>query len=127
MGKQFTAIMPDGSERFAAELSMGRAKLFYDIALLLERYVQLPCGITPDPGDDEHRIDPELFVLFFERVWSEGWLTDAHEGFISGWAAHAAGMIENIFLRPRSWVDRNGVKLSIQRYLRPDEYPTPTQ
>jgi len=124
MGKQFTAIMPDGSERFAADFSMDRAQLFYDIALLLERYVHLPCGIGPDPGDDEHRIDSTLFVPFFERVWSEGWLTDAQGGFLSGWATYAAGMIENISLQSHSWVDRHGVALSVQRYTRPDEIQT---
>jgi hypothetical protein len=121
MGKEYIAIMPDGTERFAADFSMDRAALFYDIALLLERYVQLPCGIAPDPGDDTHRIDASLFVPFFERVWNQGWLTDVRGGFLSGWAAHAAGIIENITLQLRRWVDRNGTELRVERYLRPDE------
>ena len=121
MGKLYTAIMPDGSERFVADFSMGRASLFYDIALLLERYVQLPCGIGPDPGDDEHRVDPSQFIPFFEQVWSQGWIAEVKGGFVSGWAAHAAGIVENITLQPKQWVDRNGEVLSVKRYLRPDE------
>ena len=121
MGKQYTAIMPDGSERFAADFSIGRATLFYDIALLLERHVHLPCGISLDPGDDTHRINPILFIPFFECIWHQGWLTECRSGFLSGWAAHAAGIIENITLRPRRWTDRDGIDLSVQRYLRADE------
>jgi hypothetical protein len=125
LGKLFTAIMPDGSERFDAEMAMGRAALFYDIARLLERYVGLPCGISADDGADEHRIDPASFIAFFERLWGEGWVLESH-GFVSGWAAHAAGMIENITLGSRRWVDRNGNELSVQRYLRADEIPMAT-
>ncbi|CAN5768072.1 hypothetical protein BH09VER1_BH09VER1_45710 [soil metagenome] len=122
MGKQYTAIMPGGTERFAADFSMGRAALFYDIALLLERHVHLPCGIAPDPGDEEHRIDVSLFVPFFERVWSEGWLVDVQGGFLSGWAAYAAGIIENATLQSRTWTDRYGIQLSVRRYQKPDEF-----
>ena len=121
MGKLYTAVLPDGSERFAADFSMGRASLFYDIALLLERYVNMPCGIASDPGDDEHRVIASQFVPFFERVWSEGWIAESEGGFLSGWAAHAAGIIENITLQPRQWVDRKGATLPVQRYMRPDE------
>jgi hypothetical protein len=121
MGKLYTAVLPDGSERFVADFSMGRASLFYDIALLLEKYVKMPCGISPDPGDDEHRVTASQFLPFFERVWSEGWLVEVDAGFLSGWAAHAAGIVENITLQPKQWVDRNGVILSIRRYSRPEE------
>ena len=123
MGKEFIAAMADGTERFAATMSMGRASLFYEIALLLERYVGHPCGIAPDDGSDVHRIDPEVFLAFFERFWAQGWLGE-EGGFIHGWAAHAAGMIENITLEPREWVDRKGVVLNVQRYLRDDELGT---
>ena len=102
-----------------------RTALFCDIARLLERYVGLPCGIAADSGEDEHRIDPALFIAFFERLWGEGWILESH-GFVSGWAAHAAGMIENITLCSRRWVDRNGNELSVKRYLRPDEIPITT-
>jgi hypothetical protein len=121
MGKQFIALLADGSERFAADLSTGRAALFYDIALLLEGYVGHPCGISPDAGQDEHRINPAVFLPFFERVWKEGWLAEQESGFVAGWAGVAAGMIENITLAKRNWVDRNGTPLVVQRYLRPDE------
>jgi hypothetical protein len=121
MGKLYTAILPDGSERFAASFSMGRAALFYDIALLLERYVKMPCGIALDPGDDEHRVTASQFIPFFERVWNEGWITETGAGFLSGWAAHAAGIVENITLQPKQWIDRNGAVLTIRRYTRPDE------
>lgn len=121
MGKEFTAILPDGTERFAAGFANRRAQLFYDIALLLERYVNLPCGISPDTGEDEHLIDPAQFIPFFERVWKEGWPTDIRGGFLTGWAAYAAGMIENITLEKRTWVDRDGATLSPQRQMRPEE------
>ena len=121
MGKIYTAIIPDGSERFAADLSMGRAALFYDIALLLERYAGIPCGIAPDNGEDEHRIDTDLFISFFERLWDEGWLLEGRAGFLPDWAGHAAGMIENITLQSRRWVDRNGEELPVHRYQRPEE------
>ena len=127
MGRLYTAIMPDGSERFAAHLGMGRAALFYDIASLLERYVDLPSGIAAENGEDEYLIDPTLFIAFFDRLWSDGWILEMDAGYLSGWAAHAAGMIENITLQTRRWVDRNGVELSIKRYLRPDESSASTQ
>ena len=120
MGKEFVAVMADGTRRFAATMSIGRASLFYEISLLLERYVKRSCGIAPDNGNDEHQIDPEVFIAFFEEVWAQRWLGEA-EGFIHGWAAHAAGIIENITLQPRAWVDRRGVPLKVQRYLRDDE------
>jgi len=101
MGKLYTAIMPNGSERFAADFSMGRAALFYDIALLLERHIQMPCGISPDFGEDEHMITPSEFIPFFERAWNEGWILETRGGFLSGWANYAAGMVENITLEPR--------------------------
>jgi hypothetical protein len=123
MGKLYTAILPDGSECFAADFGMGRATLFFDIALLLERYVNMPCGIAPDAGDGEHKVIAAQFIPFFEQVWNEGWIAESKSGFLSGWAAHAAGIVENITLQPRQWVDRNGATLTIQRYTRPDENP----
>ncbi|MEZ5427741.1 MAG: hypothetical protein R2747_15840 [Pyrinomonadaceae bacterium] len=120
MGKEFTAKFSDGSERFAASMAMGRAALFYDIAVLLERYVGQSCGISVDNGMDEHEIDPDVFIAFFELVWKAGWIAEA-DGFIAGWASHAAGMIENITLEPRTWIDRDGVELKVARYLRNDE------
>jgi hypothetical protein len=100
---------------------MGRATLFFDIALLLERYVGLPCGIAPDAGEDEHLVDASLFVPFFESVWGAGWLAEILGGFLTGWAGHAAGIVGNITLQPRSWIDRNGRTLVVERYLRDDE------
>ncbi len=120
MGKEFTAFLEDGTTRFAATMSAPRAVLFYDLAVLLERYVGLPCGIAPDDGSDEYQINPKQFVAFFERLWEKGWLGDSH-GFIHGWAAHAAGMIENIEMKPRNWIDRNGISLEVQRYARANE------
>jgi len=81
----------------------------------------LPCGIAPDPGDDEHRIEPALFIAFFERVWDQGWITENRGGFLIGWAEYAAGIIENITLQQRAWTDRNGVLLFVRRYLRSEE------
>ena len=82
MGKLFTAVMPDGSERFAADMANGRAALFYDLAVLLEGYAGVPCGIAPDEGRDEHRIDPAAFLAFFERLWAEGWVLEVGHGFL---------------------------------------------
>lgn len=122
MGREFTAVMDDGTERFAASMAMGRTALFYDIALLLERYIERPCGISP-ASEDEHRIDPEIFMEFFEEFWNRGWIGEAG-GFVHGWAAYAAGMIENITLQPKTRVDRRGVELKVRRYLRQDELGT---
>jgi len=126
MGKEFTAVMQDGTERFAATMSNDRSRLFYQIAVLLESYVQLPCGISPDEGDDEHRIDPDAFIVFFEKVHATGWIT-APEGFTFGWASHAAGMIENITLKPRTWICRDGSSLKVSRYLRAEEIQSKKQ
>lgn len=119
MGREFVAVTDKGAERFAASMSMGRASLFNDIALLLERYVERPCGIRP-ASEDEHRIDPEIFMEFFEEFWNRGWIGE-ERGFVHGWAAYAAGMIENITLQPKTWVDRDGVELKVRRYLRMEE------
>jgi hypothetical protein len=120
VGKEFTARFPDGSERFAASFSMDRAKLFFDIARLLEQHVGMPCGISDDCGDDVHIINPEAFIAFFERFWDAGWLGE-DGGFLYGWAQYAAGAIENVTLEPRRWIDRNGRVLEVRRYPRPDE------
>lgn len=125
MGKEFTARFSDGSERFAASFSMGRAALFVDITHLLEKHLALPSGIANDPGNDEHVIDPDLFIAFFERFWDQGWLGEHRSGFLHGWAQHAAGMIENITRQSREWIDRNGEILEVRRYLREGEKGRP--
>ena len=120
MSQKFTAILEGGVERFAATMSTRRATLFYDLAVLLERYVELPCGIFPDTGKDEYQINSKQFIAFFECLWEKGWIGDS-QGFIRGWTVHAAGMIENIEMRQRNWVDRNGISMKVQRYVRTDE------
>lgn len=120
MGKEFTATMPDGSKRFAATMANQRATLFFQIAKLLESFVGRPCGILDDAGDNEHRIDPDEFIAFFEAVHAAGWITDTG-GFVYGWASHAAGMIENMTLTKRRWICRDGSELKISRYLRCEE------
>ena len=122
MGKLFTAVLPDGTERFAASMSNDRAKLFYELTVLLEhKFVNCSSGIQNDQGEDEYWIDPQQFIAFFEIVWEANWLTEHENGLLNGWARYAAGMIENITLKPRIWIDRNGHELKVRRYLRPDE------
>ncbi|MFO0979012.1 MAG: hypothetical protein U0996_21565 [Planctomycetaceae bacterium] len=122
MGKLFTARMPDGSERFAGGLSMGRAQLFFDMTKLLEKHLECTSGIADDIGEDEHVINPGEFIKFFECFWQQhDWMGERQSGFYHAWAAIAAGMIENITLTPRRWVDRNGEVLTVNRYQRPDE------
>lgn len=124
MGKQFTAVLPNKQERFAADMSNGRAQLFLGIAKLLESVVEMPCGIEEDNGRDEYYIHAESFLLFFEKVHASGWITDP-SGFVYGWACHAAGMIENITLTTKEWVCRDGSVLEIRRYLRPEDLGRP--
>lgn len=120
MGKYFTAILADGSERFAASMANNRADLFFDLAKTLERYVGKPCGIEVNPEDDEYRIDALRFIAFFEATHVGGWVTEP-EGFVGGWASHAAGMIENITLSAQTWTCRDGTVLPVRRYIRTDE------
>lgn len=118
MGKEFTAVLVDGSQRFAASMSNHRADLFVEVARLLERYVGRPSGIEED--NDEYRIDAPVFIGFFEAVHAAEWITYPR-GFLHGWAAHAAGMIQNITLTERTWTCRDGTALPVWRYLRDDE------
>lgn len=114
MGKFYTAYFQNGTERIAADMSTGRAKLFYEMTLLVEPYVQLPSGVADDNGQDEHPVEAEAFLQFFERFWEIGWLGEKH-GLFHIWAQYAAGMVENISLEPREWVDRCGKRLSVLR------------
>lgn len=124
MGKLFTARLSNGSEQFAAGMSMGRAKLFVDMTRLLEtKYIGLLSGIEDDHGNDEHYIDAVQFVAFFERVWSKNWLVNEN-GFAHNWARYAAGMIENIELEHRQWICADGIALKPIRYMRPDDFAT---
>jgi hypothetical protein len=115
MGKDYTAKLPDGRERCLASFSMGRATLFYEIALLLEKYLALPCGISEEVPD-EMLVDTQLFLAFFDEFWSRGWLGDSESSFIYGWAEHAAGLVENITLTPLTCIDRSGNILTPRRY-----------
>ena len=123
MSKEFTAIMSDGTERFAASLANDRARLFFEIAKLLEHFVGMPSGIAADIGEDEHRIHPARFIPFFGAVHAAGWITEP-KGLVRGWASYAAGMIENITLTPKQWHCRDGSGLPVSRYLRNEEIPT---
>lgn len=122
MGKLFTARMPDGSERFVAGMSMGRSRLFVSMTRLIEtEFLKMFSGIEDDHGQDEHSINPGQFCRFFEAFWGEGWVGEKRSGLFHNWARHAAGMVENMTLESREWVDRNGERLDVIRYLRPDE------
>ncbi len=124
MGKLFTARMPDGSERFVAGMSMGRSRLFVRMTRLLEtEFLKMSSGIEDDQGQDEHSVNPEQFSRFFEAFWVEGWIGEKRSGFFHNWARHAAGMVENMTLESREWIDRNGERLEVIRHLRPDESP----
>ena len=132
MGKRFTAILPDGTRRFAADMGYKRSAHFCEIAWLLEPHVGLSCGIHPDNGMDEYLIQSDLFLAFFERLWrtdsileSDGslptWVEHECECLFPHWAGLAAGMLENMTLQERDWIDRRGERLAVQRYLRPFE------
>lgn len=124
MGKEFTAILADGSERFAASMSNDRADLFFDLAKTLERYVGKPCGIEVDlAAADEYRIDALRFIAFFEAAYAAGWVTEPR-GFVIGWSSYAAGIIENITLKAQTWTCRDGTVLPVWRYIREDELPS---
>jgi hypothetical protein len=122
MSRDFVALLADGSERFAASMSNDRARLFFEVAKLLERYVGAPSGIEEDKGEDEYRIHADQFYRFFELVHAAGWITEP-QSFVAGWASYAAGMIENFTLSTRVWRCRDGSALKIQRYVRDDELP----
>jgi hypothetical protein len=122
MGKGFIAIMPDGIRRFAASMSMGRAKHFFDTAKSLEAEVLLPCGISEDFGTDEHYIDPDQFIVFCEKLFAIG-MVSSQQGDVYEWARYATGMIENITFTPREWKCANGSLVLTQRYMRADEFP----
>ena len=114
--------MPDGSERFAADMSMGRSRLFVSMTRLLETaFLNMSSGIEDDHGEDEHFVNPQQFIRFFESFWSEGWMGEKEGGFFHNWARRSAGMIENITLESREWIDRNGERLIASRCMRPDE------
>lgn len=124
VGKRFTARMPDGSERFLAGMPMGRSRLFVGMTRLLETDVlKMSSGIEDDQGQDEYSVNPEQFSRFFEALWVEGWIGEKRCGFFHNWARHAAGMVESMTLEAREWIDRNGERLEVIRYLRPDEGP----
>ncbi len=121
MGKIFTAILDDGTERSVAHFSMDRARLFLEIASLLEHHVGVKSGLSPDDGQDEVQVDPIFFLPFFEAVWNAGWIAEVNGGFLIGWASYAAGIVENISLKRRDWIDRNGMVLNVKRYNRDEE------
>ena len=122
MGKLFIARLADGTERFAADLSTDRARLFYDLTKLLEQKdVPLPSGLADDDGTDEYVIDADRFVAFFVRFWEIGWLGEHHAGLMHEWACLAAGMIENIIGTRQPWIDRRGEALIVRQYRGPDE------
>jgi hypothetical protein len=124
VSKLFEGVLADGTKRFAASIGMGNAEMFVAMARLLEHEVGLPSGIADDPGTDEHLIDAADFRTFFETIWQSkrwDWLVERRGGLFHVWAQYAAGMIENIDLQPKTWVDRNGETLHQHRYLRPDE------
>lgn len=116
MGKYYTANFADGTDRIVASFSMNRARLFYEITKIIEYYVDLSSGVENDAGMDEHLIDAEQFVKFFERFWQIGWLADINDSFLAGWASFAAGIVENITLKPVTWIDRRGKAIQIRRY-----------
>lgn len=122
MGKFYTAYFEDDTHRILASFSMNRAKLFYDLTKLIEPYVGLECGIEDDnPPMDEHRVDGEKFVLFFEKFWQLGWLADSDNSFVYSWVPWAAGLVENITLTSTSWIDRHGNVLPVRRYQLSDK------
>jgi len=114
MGKIYTAYYQNGTERIAADMSIGRANLFYQMTLLAEHYVQIPSGIAEENGQDEYPVEAETFLRFFERFWEIGWLGDTH-GLFHNWARYAAGMVESIKGKPVEWIDRYGERLTIIR------------
>lgn len=116
MGKHYVVNFEDGTYRILAPFSANRAQLFYEVTKLIEKYVGLPSGVEPDIGIDEHQVDGEKFVAFFERFWQLGYLADSDNSFVYGWAPWAAGIVENITLIPTSWIDRRGNTLPVRRY-----------
>ena len=122
MGKLYLAKLADGTERTVASPSMRHAKLFYDLAMVAEKLLEMPSGVAADNGQDEHIIEAEQFMRFFDRFWQEGWLGEKRGGLLYAWAQEAAGMIENITLTSQDWVDRNGEKLEVKRFLRWEEF-----
>ncbi|HEY8560954.1 MAG TPA: hypothetical protein VIL74_11325 [Pyrinomonadaceae bacterium] len=116
MGRYYTAKFADGTERTVASFSTNRARLFYEITRIVERYVASPSGVEDDAGLDEHTLDAERFVEFFERFWQIGWLADGRDSFLAGWASFAAGIVENITLQPVTWIDRRGNAIQVRRY-----------
>ena len=122
MGKLYVANLSDGTQRTVASPGVGHAKLFYDLAMVAEGLLEMPSGIAADNGQDEHVVEAEQFMRFFERFWQEGWLGEKRGGLLYAWAQEAAGIIENITLTSKEWVDRNGEKLEVSRYLRWEEF-----
>ena len=81
----------------------------------MEKFVGIPSGISDDIGEDEHYILPDQFVEFFNEFWEEKWLADV-TSFAVGWSRTSAGIVENITLTPKIWIDRNGHRLQVSRY-----------
>jgi len=122
MGMSCIAKLTDGTERDVASFSTDRALLFFDIAQLLEKYVKQPCGVSCNEYlADTMVVDATLFVAFFDKFWSCGWLGDSDSSFVYSWAEWAAGIVENITLQPTNWIDRKGKILKVQRYILDDE------
>ncbi|MEN9360997.1 MAG: hypothetical protein RL095_2532 [Verrucomicrobiota bacterium] len=117
MGKLFTARMPDGSERFAADMGNETAKLFYDMTKLLEDHLEKESGLSGDDGMDQYWIDAEKFEAFFGVVFADRW----QGGLGLGWASRAAGILVNITLTPQEWIHREGMEVTVIRSLRDDE------
>ena len=116
MGKEYVTRFSDGNSRTLASFSMNRARLFYEITKIIENYVELPSGIEDDNGIDEYEINADKFVVFFEQFWRLGWIADNEDSFVDGWSSWAAGIVENIILKPVSWIDRKGNELQIRHY-----------
>jgi hypothetical protein len=116
MGKDYKAKFADGTDRIVASFSMNRARLFYEITKIVEHYVALPSGVENDDGLDEHLVEAGQFVKFFERFWQIGWLADSNDSFLAGWSSFAAGIVENITLKPVTWIDRRGNAIQVRRY-----------
>jgi hypothetical protein len=103
-------------------MSIGRAQLFIAMTRLLEtEFLNMHSGIEDDYGQDENVIHADQFIRFFEEFWARGWIGEKRNGFFHNWARHAAGMIENITLQSQDWIDRNGERLEVLRYVRPEE------
>ena len=117
MGRLYIAKWEDSvEERVVADFSTNRAQIFYDMAAMLEDHVGIFSGVQEHNGMDEHIVHAEQFVRFFNRLWENGWLVDHRSSMICGWTPWAAGIVENITLKPTNWIDRNGLVLPVQRY-----------